>query len=95
MRIRWENKNRKYKKKFLFPKGAILYLNPGRYFFPKNRVDFPVKIYLEPEEDTVKRCQVEVYNLHRIMFIPQAILKYDQVFETFFENPLFYPSRGF
>lgn len=87
--------DRKYSKWFCIPKDAILYLNPGRYFFPKGYMEFLGKIILQPGEDSIKRCQVEVYNLDRVIFVPQAILKYDQVYETFFENPLFYPSRGF
>lgn len=88
-------KDLKYSRWFDFPEGTVLRLTPGRYFFPAGKVElFGSKIKLEANEDPVKRCQVEIYNLDRILFTKQAILKSWMVYETYFADPLFFPSKG-
>ncbi|HPD44739.1 MAG TPA: hypothetical protein PK131_00980, partial [Candidatus Woesebacteria bacterium] len=84
--------DRKYSKWYYFDKNTILLLTPGRYFFPCGYTELYEKIILLPTEDPIKRCEVEVYNLDRIVFIPQAILKYNTVYETYFENSLLFHS---
>jgi len=88
-------KDLKYSRWFTFDEGAVLRLTPGRYFFPKDCVEiYGEKIVLGENEDPVKRCQVEIYNLDRLMFTKQAILKSWMVYETYFADPLFFPSKG-
>lgn len=87
--------DRKYKRWFCINPGTILHLVPGRYFFPKNHTEFYKRVKLFPGEDAIHHCQVEVYNLDRIVFTQQAILESYRVYETYFENPLFFPSKGF
>ncbi len=87
--------DRKYKRWFCIQPGTIIHLVPGRYFFPKCHTEFYKKVKLFPGEDALKHCKIEVYNLDRIVFTQQAILESYRVYETYFENPLFFPSKGF
>jgi len=93
VKVNWDclrYEDQKYHKWYFFPRKTILLLTPGRYFFPTDAVELYDQIVLQPNENPLERAEIEVYNLDRIVFIPQAILQPYTIHETYLENTLLF-----